>query len=98
MKPLISIIIPAYHIAGLLPGMVKDLLGQPFKFFEILIVIRADDPDTAVVAEELSKSDDRVRVICRKEPGVSAGRNAGIEAAQGEYLVFPDGDDRVTKG
>ena len=45
MKPLISIIIPAYHIAGLLPGMVKDLLGQPFKFFEILIVIRADDPE-----------------------------------------------------
>lgn len=98
MKPLISIIIPAYHIAGLLPGMVKDLLGQPFKFFEILIVIRADDPDTAAVAEELSKSDDRVRVICRKEPGVSSGRNAGIEAAQGEYIVFPDGDDRVTRG
>ncbi|MGN0242326.1 MAG: glycosyltransferase family 2 protein [Candidatus Weimeria sp.] len=98
MKPIISIIIPAYHIAGLLPGMVGDLLGQPFKFFEILIVIRADDPDTAAVAEDLSKNDDRVRVICRKEPGVSAGRNAGIEAACGEYLVFPDGDDRVTKG
>lgn len=98
MKPLISIIIPAYHIAGLLPGMVNDLLGQPFKFFEILIIIRADDPDTAAAAEELSRSDDRVRVICRKEPGVSAARNAGIEAALGEFLVFPDGDDRVTKG
>ncbi|MDD6551758.1 MAG: glycosyltransferase [Lachnospiraceae bacterium] len=98
MKPLISIIIPAYHIAGLLQGMVSDLLAQPFRFFEILIVLREDDPDTAMAAEELSHTDDRIRVIYRNSPGVSAGRNAGIEAARGELLVFPDGDDRVTKG
>ena len=98
MKPLISIIIPAYNIAGLLQGMVSDLLAQPFRFFEILIVLREDDPDTARAAEELSHTDDRIRVIYRNSPGVSAGRNAGIEAARGELLVFPDGDDRVTKG
>ena len=98
MKPLISIIIPAYNIAGLLQGMVSDLLAQPFRFFEILIVLREDDPDTARAAEEMSHTDDRIRVIYRNSPGVSAGRNAGIEAARGELLVFPDGDDRVTRG
>ena len=87
MKPLISIIIPAYNIAGLLQGMVSDLLAQPFRFFEILIVLREDDPDTARAAEEMSHTDDRIRVIYRNSPGVSAGRNAGIEAARGELLV-----------
>ncbi|MQN01893.1 MAG: glycosyltransferase [Lachnospiraceae bacterium] len=98
MKPTISVIIPAYNIAGLLPGMVKDILGQPFKYFEIIIVLRKDDPDTAAAADELAKLDDRIRVIYRQSPGVSAARNAGIEAARGEYLVFPDGDDRVERG
>ena len=98
MKPLISIIIPAYDIADELPGMVNDLLGQPFKFFEIIIVLRRDDPSTIETAEKMAATDQRIRIVYRDDPGVSAGRNAGIEAAEGEYLVFPDGDDRITKG
>ena len=98
MKPLISVIIPAFGIAEELPGIVGDLLGQPFQFFEILIVLEDGDDDTISLARDLAQSDKRIKTLMRSGKGVSAARNAGIEAASGEYIVFSDGDDRVSRG
>lgn len=98
MSPVISVIVPAYKVPDRISGIIKDLVAQPFKMFEIIIVLRHDDPETEEKARELAETDARIKVIFQKNNGVSAARNAGIDAAEGQFLVFADADDRVTRG
>jgi glycosyltransferase involved in cell wall biosynthesis len=88
--PLVSIIMPCYNGGAFLAEAIASVLGQTLQDFELIVV---DDGSTDGSAGILARYGDRVRVIRQANRGVSAARNAGIEAASGEFIAFLDADD-----
>lgn len=87
---LVSVIIPAFNAAELLPETLEGVLSQSHENCEIILVDDGSADDTArVVAPYLS----RIRFIQRDHAGIGPTRVAGIEAAEGDYFAFLDADD-----
>ncbi len=95
MEPLISVIIPVYQVAAYLRNCVESVIRQSYKNLEILIVDDGSTDGSEDICEQLAKTDTRIKVIHQRNMGLSAARNTGIEAANGEYLVFVDSDDWI---
>ena len=90
--PRVSVIIPTFNRAHLLPNVVQSVLNQTFADFELIIVDDASTDNTQEVVE--SFSDPRIRYIKHEQnKGGGAARNTGIEAARGEFIAFLDSDD-----
>lgn len=94
-SPLFSIIVPAYKLETLLPRCLDSLLAQTFSCWECVVVDDGSPDATGEVAEQYAAKDSRFTVIHKENGGVSSARNAGIEAAAAEYLLFLDGDDTL---
>lgn len=94
-KPLISVIIPVYNGEKYLADCVNSIREQTYQNLEIIIVNDGSFDGTERVCEKLQTSYDNVQIITLKDEGVSAARNAGIEAAKGEFITFVDADDRL---
>lgn len=98
MKPienqeLISVVIPIYKVEKYLRRCVESVRKQTYANLEIILV---DDgsPDTCPdICDEYLKKDERIRVIHKKNGGLSDARNVGIENARGKYIGFVDSDD-----
>ncbi|MDA0243804.1 MAG: glycosyltransferase [Chloroflexi bacterium] len=89
--PLISIIIPTYNRADLLPTAVESALAQSWPHCEIII---ADDGSTDNTAEVVAQWGNQVRYLPLPHRGQPAAtRNAGLAVAQGEFIAFLDSDD-----
>ena len=95
---MVSIIIPTLNIGAYIGDMLGDLLAQDYKDIEILCIDGGSTDETAEVISEAAERDERVRYFDYEEPGVSAARNFGLSKAEGRYVVFADGDDRVEPG
>lgn len=91
----ISIIIPAYNVAGYLEKCLDSLLIQTFSDFEVIVVNDGSTDETPNICDRYAQKDSRIKVIHKKNEGVSAARNTGFDAATGEYILFFDGDDFV---
>ena len=89
----ISVIIPCYNAAAYLDECLQSVLAQTITDFEIIIVDDGSKDDTLAIAQRAARLDARIRVLHQENAGVSAARNAGLDAAQGEYVTFVDGDD-----
>ena len=90
--PQVSVIIPTYNRAALLPTAIRSVLNQTFGDFEVVVV--DDASDDCVVEIVKGFQDDRIRFIrhnCRR--GGAAARNTGIRNSCGEYVAFLDDDD-----
>ena len=94
-KPVISVIVPVYNVENYLERCVNSLLAQTFASFEILLVDDGSKDRSGRLCDELAGRDDRIRVIHKENGGLSDARNAGIDAAEGEYLCFIDSDDYI---
>lgn len=90
---LVSVIIPAYNAGLYIKKCIKSVIEQTYSNIEILIINDGSTDDTLHIAEKLSKTDNRIRLLIQRNLGVSAARNNGIKNAKGEYLIFVDGDD-----
>lgn len=90
---MVSIIVPVYNIKEYLPRCVQSLLGQSFGDFEILLVDDGATDGSGALCDELAKGDGRIRVVHKPNGGLSDARNAGLDAATGEWILFVDGDD-----
>jgi glycosyltransferase involved in cell wall biosynthesis len=88
--PLISVIVPTYNRSRYLVTAVEGVFAQTYESLEIIIV---DDGSTDDTPQALKPYSGRVRCIYQENRGVSAARNRGILAAQGELLAFLDTDD-----
>ncbi len=84
----ISVVIPAYNAARFLPRCLALVFAQTLKPAEVIVVDDGSTDNTADLAEELG-----ARVIRRKNGGVSAARNAGIQYASSEWIALVDADD-----
>lgn len=98
-RPKVSVVIPCYNLASMLPDAVNSVLNQPFKDVEVIIVNDKSPDNTQEVAEQLASGDDRIRVISNERNLYLAGAlNAGIDAARGRYIVPLDADNQLGDG
>ncbi len=91
----LSIIVPIYNVAPYLHKCVDSLLAQNYEDYEIILVDDGSPDACPQICDEYAVAHENIRVIHRKNGGLSAARNSGIEVAQGEYLMFVDSDDYI---
>ena len=89
-----SIVVPVYNTKiDYLKQAVDSCLLQTYRYFEIILVDDGSKKEYAIAMDEMQKIDDRIKVIHKKNMGVSVARNVGIDHALGEYVLFMDSDD-----
>lgn len=93
----ISIIVPVYKVEPYLRKCVDSILAQTFTDFEVILVDDGSPDNSGKICDEYASKDSRVRVIHKKNGGLSSARNAGIDVARGKYLGFVDSDDYIEK-
>ena len=89
----VSLIVPVYNVSNYLPRLMETVLSQTYKNLEIILIDDGSTDGSGMICDEYEAKDSRIKVIHKSNSGVSDARNAGIEYASGEYLVFADGDD-----
>lgn len=95
-RPLVSVVVPVYGAEAFLPRCIQTLRAQTLENMEMIFVCDGSPDNSLALLRAAEKLDARIRVIAFEENrGVSAARNAGVEAARGEYVGFCDGDDWV---
>ena len=92
-KPEISIIVPVYQVEKYLNECIDSILAQTFTDFELILVDDGSPDNCPALCDAAAKRDSRVRVIHKQNGGVSTARNAGLDAAQGNWIAFVDSDD-----
>lgn len=95
MEELISIVVPAYKVEKYLYKCIDSLINQTYKNIEIILVDDGSPDNTGKICDEYAEKDERIKVIHRKNGGVSAARNDGLSIATGDYYAFVDSDDFV---
>lgn len=89
----ISVIIPVYNVSRYLPACVDSVLGQSYSDMEVILVDDGSPDHCGDICDAYSRKDQRIRVIHKKNGGLSDARNAGVDAATGDFVIFLDGDD-----
>ena len=92
MAPRVSVVIPTYNRAGLLPAAIASLQAQTMSDLEIIVVDDGSTDDTASAVRPFL-ADSRVRYVTQANQGRSAARNHGAQLAQADFLGFLDSDD-----
>ena len=97
--PLLSVIVPAYAVQGYLRQAIESILTQEFDDVEVIAVDDCSPDRSGHIIDELAAQDARVKPIhLEANRGLGGARNAGLDAAQGDYVMFLDGDDTLTPG
>lgn len=94
-KPSVCVIVPVYNAEKTLKACVDSVLAQTCSDFELILVDDGSRDSSGWICDAYAEQDARVQVIHQKNAGVSAARNAGMDNACGEYLLFVDSDDRI---
>ena len=93
--PLVSVIVAVYNIEDYVEDCLKTLVSQDYENLEIIVM---DDGSTDKSGEICDKfASKKLRVVHRKNGGLSDARNCGALEAKGELICFVDGDDKVKK-
>jgi len=93
MNPKVSVIIPTYNRADLLPRAIKSVLSQTFQDFELIIVDDGSTDNTKEIVKSFQNKDERIKYVYQDNQGESGARNTGLRESQGEYIAFLDSDD-----
>lgn len=91
----VSIIVPIYNVEKYVSNTINSLIQQSYTNIEIILVDDGSTDESFKVMSENSRNDERIKIIQKKNSGVSATRNVGINASTGKYIMFVDGDDVV---
>lgn len=97
MQVLISVVVPIYNVEKYLERCIQSIRNQSYSNLEIILVDDGSTDSSGELADKFQKRDGRVKVIHKNNGGLSDARNAGIKAANGEYLCFVDSDDYIHK-
>ena len=92
---LFSIIVPIYNVEPYIESCVASLRKQTYQDIEIILVDDESPDNCPAICDQYAKQDDRIRVIHKKNGGLSDARNHGLAAATGEYIIFLDSDDYI---
>lgn len=91
----ISVIVPVYNVEEYLSRCVDSILAQTHSNLEVILVDDGAKDASGVICDGYAAKDPRVKVIHKKNGGLSSARNRGLEAAGGEYIAFVDSDDWI---
>lgn len=94
-KKLVSVVVAVYNVENYLEGCVLSILQQSYEKIEVILVDDGAKDRSGEICDEFSRQDKRVKVIHKKNAGLSAARNSGIKVAKGKYVMFVDGDDTI---
>lgn len=94
-SPFFSIIVPVYKVQDYLSECVNSILKQTFYDFELILVDDGSPDQCPKICDMYMENNQNVIVIHKENGGLSSARNAGMDAAMGEYLIFLDGDDHI---
>lgn len=95
--PKVSIIIPVFNAEKYLISALESVINQSFTDFELIAINDGSSDSSLEILEKYSAKDNRIKLINKKNTGVSETRNYGIEQAHGEYIVFVDADDILNR-
>lgn len=93
MIPTVSVIMLTYNREKLVGRAIESIISQTMEDWEFIIVDNGSTDDSGRIADEYAANDSRIHVLHRQRGNIGSGRNAGIDAARGEYLAFIDDDD-----
>lgn len=92
---LVSIIVPVYNVEKYLEKCLDSLINQTYRNLQIILVDDGSTDGSGTICDRYAAKDDRIQVIHKKQSGVSAARNTGLEAVKGSYICFADSDDWI---
>lgn len=92
---LISVIVPIYRVEEYLENCIQSIQNQSYKNLEVLLINDGSPDKCGLLCDAYAKTDSRVRVIHKKNGGLSRARNTGLDISIGDYIVFVDSDDYV---
>ena len=95
MSPKISIIVPVHNVELYLVQCIESILAQTITDYEVVLVNDGSTDRSGEICDELALRDNRIKVIHKEYGGVSSARNEGVKKANGIYIGFVDGDDRI---
>ena len=93
---LFSIVVPIYNVEPYIRKCIDSLLGQSYGDIEIVLVDDQSPDLCPAICDEYQAKDSRIKVVHKKNGGLSDARNAGIRAAEGKYVIFVDADDYIS--
>ena len=91
----LSIIIPVYNVEEYLDRCLGSILDQDFTSYEVILVDDGSTDSSSLICDRYSATAPRFRTLHKPNGGVSSARNAGLELAKGEYIMFLDSDDSL---
>ena len=94
-KPIISVIVPIYNVEKYLSKCLDTILAQTFSNIEIICVNDGSTDNSRKILAQYAQKDSRIKIVDKKNGGLSSARNAGMKVAQGEYYSFIDSDDWI---
>lgn len=95
MDDLISIIIPAYNVEKYLNRCLETVVNQTYENIEIILIDDGSTDQTPILCDTWATKDQRIKVVHKRNEGLSAARNTGMEYATGKYVGFVDSDDWI---
>lgn len=96
-SPLVSIIVPVWNAKQYLDNCINSLRSQTYPNLEIILVDDGSTDGSSELCDAAMETDWRIHVIHQSDRGVSAARNAGLDAATGEFVAFVDSDDSLRR-
>lgn len=93
-----SVIVPVYKVEDYLRKCLESIISQSFRDIEIILVDDGSPDSSPAICDEYASIDARIKVIHKKNGGLSSARNTGLEVASGDYIVFIDSDDWIDPG
>ncbi len=92
----VSIIVPVYNVEKYLDECMKSILGQTYSNLEVVLIDDGSTDSSGNMCDNYKAQDDRIVVIHKLNGGLSSARNAGMDIATGDYLIFVDSDDIIS--
>lgn len=92
---LFSVIVPVYNVENYLRRCIENILHQSYTNIEIILVDDGSQDCCPNICDEYAQTDNRIKVIHKQNGGLSDARNAGMEIAKGDYILFVDSDDYI---
>lgn len=93
--PSVSVIVPVYGVEAYLEACLSSIAAQTCGDFEVIMVNDGTRDGSPAIMARWAKADPRFRVLCKENGGLSSARNAGMDEAAGDYLLFVDADDWI---
>ena len=92
----ISVIVPVYNMETYLGRCVDSILAQTYENIEVILVDDGSSDASPALCDRYAEADARVKVVHKQNGGLSSARNAGLDAATGDYIGFVDSDDYIS--